>query len=173
MLQAIFCWHWWPSGRFLRYGIFCATAPAAAVEKNPAENHAAAAVSTAINNDERRLFHAEWRCGSHHERERRRREPCSMAGRKQCILHWHLQCGGHYRRRNGTDGLGDDGIIHSACANRTGSCRNPCESDEIAGKSVRLAIKMKKTAPESANCAIIVPKILPRNRIYARKAERT
>lgn len=52
MLQAIFCWRWWPSGRFLRYGIFCATAPVAAVGKNPAENHAAAAVSTAINNDD-------------------------------------------------------------------------------------------------------------------------
>ena len=36
----------------MRYGIFCATAPAAAVEKNPAANHAAAAVSTAINNDD-------------------------------------------------------------------------------------------------------------------------
>ena len=36
----------------MRYGIFCATAPAAAVGRSPAENRAAAAVSTAINNDD-------------------------------------------------------------------------------------------------------------------------
>lgn len=37
---------------FFRYGIFCATEPAAAAEKSHAENPAAAAVKTVTNSDE-------------------------------------------------------------------------------------------------------------------------